>query len=516
MPTNTSNFPGGWSDEQVQSAEQSLALIEQYKNEAQTSATNSAASESSCQTLTQQSQLNSDTSTTNASSASASATEAEASKNASALIEQNVTTMQTAVNTAKAASEAARDKSQQWAENAEDVEVETGKFSSMHHANKANASATSASDSKDVAVAKAEEAAASAASNNAADIVHAPGSGLSNEAGSAYASDVTESPTDTTAGRLLKVGDDVGLLSGIGRKNLLINGDHRIWQCGDSFTANGYASDQWVNSTGGSFNRGTMLTVDGQTRECASITFGGNGYKFFEQRIEYGTKVLQGKTVTLSFEVSGDLSGSVGVISSEEGDNQSINFGSFDITATTTKVELTATIPSNVTNLSSFRYIRFFVLNAENYTGSLSITNVQFEFGAKATDFDYRPVGYELLLCMRYFQYIYHGAYETLGIMRSGGSGILVSDRKLLPVPMRAIPTISGSLTTAGSITTGSLERIDNSQGVQSLSGVTVYDDAVSGYFYRIKAEHASAVNSNGYHLKTTSAGYISWFDARL
>ena len=41
-----------------------------------------------------------------------------------------------------------------------------------------------------------------------ATIVHAPGSGLYNEAGTAYSSDVTTSPTDTTAGRLLKVGDN--------------------------------------------------------------------------------------------------------------------------------------------------------------------------------------------------------------------------------------------------------------------------------------------------------------------
>ena len=39
------------------------------------------------------------------------------------------------------------------------------------------------------------------------NIVHAPGTGLPNEAGTAYARNVTTSATDTTAGRLLKVGD---------------------------------------------------------------------------------------------------------------------------------------------------------------------------------------------------------------------------------------------------------------------------------------------------------------------
>ncbi|MCG7589667.1 MULTISPECIES: hypothetical protein [unclassified Halomonas] len=48
---------------------------------------------------------------------------------------------------------------------------------------------------------------------NADNIVHAPGSGLPNQAGSAYSKDVTTSATDTTEERLLKVGDG-GVLGG--------------------------------------------------------------------------------------------------------------------------------------------------------------------------------------------------------------------------------------------------------------------------------------------------------------
>jgi hypothetical protein len=65
-----------------------------------------------------------------------------------------------------------------------------------------------------IATTKASEAATSAASVNANNIVHAPNSGLPNEAGTAYDKDVTTSATDTTAGRLLKVGD-----FGLGRLN---------------------------------------------------------------------------------------------------------------------------------------------------------------------------------------------------------------------------------------------------------------------------------------------------------
>ena len=41
-----------------------------------------------------------------------------------------------------------------------------------------------------------------------ATIVHAPGSGLDNEAGTAYASDITTTASDTTTGSLVKVGDN--------------------------------------------------------------------------------------------------------------------------------------------------------------------------------------------------------------------------------------------------------------------------------------------------------------------
>lgn len=52
-----------------------------------------------------------------------------------------------------------------------------------------------------------------AANLNVEQIVHAPGSGLPNQAGSAYSKNVTTTATDATQGRVLKVGDG-GVLSG--------------------------------------------------------------------------------------------------------------------------------------------------------------------------------------------------------------------------------------------------------------------------------------------------------------
>ena len=71
---------------------------------------------------------------------------------------------------------------------------------------------------KNAAAASETAAAASAASVDANQIVHSPGSGLANEAGTAYTYDVTTSPADTTADRLTKVGD-YGMGTGVTRSN---------------------------------------------------------------------------------------------------------------------------------------------------------------------------------------------------------------------------------------------------------------------------------------------------------
>jgi hypothetical protein len=73
-------------------------------------------------------------------------------------------------------------------------------------ATNASNSATAAANSATAAEGFKDDAETAAASVNAQNIVHAPGTGLPNEAGTAYNKDVTTSPTDTTAGRLLQVG----------------------------------------------------------------------------------------------------------------------------------------------------------------------------------------------------------------------------------------------------------------------------------------------------------------------
>lgn len=90
-----------------------------------------------------------------AAAASTSAEQAATSASAAASSEASATT-------SKNASAASATKAGQWAENAENVTVETGKYSAKHHAIKSAASATSAASSATTATTKASEASTSA------------------------------------------------------------------------------------------------------------------------------------------------------------------------------------------------------------------------------------------------------------------------------------------------------------------------------------------------------------------
>jgi len=155
-------------------------------NSATASANSADSSASSATTSTQQAGI----ATTQATNASNSATSAAASAT-TATTQAGIATTKSAEASSSASSAATSDSN------------------AASSASSASTSATTAITQAGIATTKASEAAASAASVDANDIVHAPNSGLANEAGTSYAYDVTESTTDDTVGRLLKVGDTV-------------------------------------------------------------------------------------------------------------------------------------------------------------------------------------------------------------------------------------------------------------------------------------------------------------------
>jgi hypothetical protein len=67
------------------------------------------------------------------------------------------------------------------------------------------------------------------------------------------------------------------------------------------------------------------------------------------------------------------------------------------------------------------------------------IAGVQLEEGSYATPFEQRPIGTELALCQRYFQY-YPGNWTNAGYTTSGTAQVITTP---LPVPMRTSPVIN-------------------------------------------------------------------------
>jgi hypothetical protein len=74
----------------------------------------------------------------------------------------------------------------------------------------------------------------------------------------------------------------------------------------------------------------------------------------------------------------------------------------------------------------------------------LDISKVQLEKGNKKTDYEFRHVGIEEVLCQRYYQQFdpFHYGAVGFGIAYYGGSNFYFADH-VLNIPMRVSPTIS-------------------------------------------------------------------------
>ena len=206
-------------------------------------------------------------------------------------------------------------------------------------------------------------------------------------------------------------------------RNKIINGDMRIDQrrAGAVYTqpANtaGYGScDRWFLYPTGSalsaqrvsgtlFNTQYALALSGAT---------GNTQTQLFHRIESANCYdLTGQTVTLSFNACSNTSLSAAyALTSLSGaadvwNNPTlatpINFagGTFNLTTIPTKYSFTCVVPSSATNGIQIALFG----NALNASQAIYLTNVQLEEGPTATPFEHRPIGTELALCQRYYQY---------------------------------------------------------------------------------------------------------------
>jgi len=234
-------------------------------------------------------------------------------------------------------------------------------------------------------------------------------------------------------------------LIGAGRRNLLINGDFRVWQRGEgpfTLTESKYTVDRW-----NTFNANATLVVshgtDDPYRDYAAWTV---TVKPTSDRVQPQQVIEKGLTpntqYTLSFLARGI--GFLDDVELRQGGATSQFFIPEDKVLRNgtewVKYTHTFTTPSNMDKDNTVALI----WHLSQSTDKLELSEAQLELGNVATPFEHRSYGEELALCQRYFNRLGGGTYTgiTTGMVFNNTSSMFCIT---YPVPMRAGPTISSS-----------------------------------------------------------------------
>lgn len=292
-------------------------------------------------------------------------------------------------------------------------------------------------------------------------------------------------------GQLLVNGSPVGGGGSALGKNLIINGDFRIWQRGTNFPAivsGGFPADRWtyvrvgdaVHTASKSTDVPTVaqagrLFLNSLLFDCttADTSIAAGDTTFFQQRIEgYDFQQIAQRPFTLSFWVKGTKTGIHCVAFRNVGADRNY-IAEYTINVTNTWEKKTITVPASPSagtwNYESGIGIQLiWALSAgttwhgaanawqtgnlfttsnqvnatDNAANDFRITGVQLEAGEEATEFDFRHYEQELALCQRYYTNYNAGLGGGGSIFRSPIIGDFFSWVPL-PTAMRVIPTMS-------------------------------------------------------------------------
>ena len=281
-----------------------------------------------------------------------------------------------------------------------------------------------------------------------------------------------------------------------GRRNMLFNGDMRIWQRSTSQAygsgaQNAYlTADRWktTRNNGSSVTQAqstdapdgfansfglTVTTADG-TLDAGDYEYNAQWLEGYDvQHLKYGT--ADAKPVTVSFWVKCSLTGNFVLNLYASGSSANYNIGTtITINSANTWEYKTVTFAGLTTdtipNDNALRFGIFFYTTAGstytstdntswgvyaspygraaygqtlNLSGTLGatfkVTGFQIEVGSVATEFEHRPYGEELANCMRYYQISTHqntyGGYVAAAVFHY--------ENIVLGIHMRATPTVT-------------------------------------------------------------------------
>jgi hypothetical protein len=243
-------------------------------------------------------------------------------------------------------------------------------------------------------------------------------------------------------------------LIGVGRRNLIINGDFDVWQRGTSFSANAYTADRWISSLG-------TVTKDGAALKHVSTTT--DPYLLYKVE-DVGNK-LAGNKAVLSF-----------YLKTSDSDNK-LQYVTFSGTNYyhSQMYQLPSELegythwvcPVEITSATT-DMIRI-VIELHGVSGHTSwLRKVQLELGKVATPFEHRSFGEELALCQRYYEQ-WSGSMAMHPQYSAISSGVYANAREVrinFKSTKRATPTC----TVAGTTTPSAVSIDVDGFGAQSSS----------------------------------------------
>jgi hypothetical protein len=306
----------------------------------------------------------------------------------------------------------------------------------------------------------------------------------------------------TKARQLADLGNayDDGALS---NRNLIINGSFKISQRGDFSSATTITNWQYYIDRFVCYGQsnGAKLTHADNSLKLEAFTTATN--RMFAMTKLEPVDIQKNTTYTLSFYVTTNSSNFR--VHMNDLSSPVLTYTSPSVVVPNgvrTKVSVPVTVGSTVTTVFEIA-IGLFASGRTNVAITSGdyfvLEEVQLEVGNKATPFEHKNVGQELLACQRYYQQVDRG---------SGIAPFTTAAYISLPyiTTMRAIPTFG---------TTGALAINDaRVNAIQSTAHVTAYNPNISGSF--IQLNNFSGLVQNSACLMRGHAGTFVTLDAEL
>jgi hypothetical protein len=326
------------------------------------------------------------------------------------------------------------------------------------------------------------------------------------------------------------LGSSALLPAGLGFRNVLINGDFKVWQRGTSFTWSSgqpYTADRWcITPTGtAAFSASRQTTGYDGFQYCLRLqrtaSNANTSSLYVSQAVETVNSIpVQGKQVVLSFYARAGANysptSSLMGVKLVTGTGTDGNFLVATLTGQATPIDTTVTLTTSWQRFTLYGTIAStanqvqpaFYFTPTGTAGAadyFEITGVQLEQNYQPTPFEQRPYGVELQLCQRYYQrmvpggtYTYYGfgsAQSTSAVypniihkatMRVQAHTLDISAVNLLWVESSS----SAGSTQVSSITLNSYgSNADMSQLIVTMSAAVV----VSGQFYRLLSNNSTS-----------------------